>query len=52
MNDFRCDECGKFISFDDFDNGKAKRNCVTPDSHYSGEAFETLCPNHIQEASE
>ena len=40
----RCDVCGKFISFKD---GRARRQLVTPDSHYSAEEYETLCRNHI-----
>lgn len=37
-----CDECGRFIAFDDFDNG-AVRELLTPDSHFSREEYETLC---------
>lgn len=38
----RCDACGKFIAFEDFDKG-AKRKFITPDSYYSKETYETLC---------
>ena len=38
----RCDCCGKFIAFQDFDNG-AKRVMVTPDRAYSAEEYETVC---------
>jgi hypothetical protein len=39
----RCDVCGRFIAYKDFDDGKARRCMVTPDSDYSSEAYETLC---------
>jgi CRISPR/Cas system-associated protein Cas10 (large subunit of type III CRISPR-Cas system) len=42
----RCDVCGKFISFADFESGKALRIMVTPDSDYTAETFETLCRDH------
>jgi hypothetical protein len=38
----KCDYCGKFISIEDFDTGKASRK-FTPDSHYSVESFENKC---------
>ena len=38
----RCDRCGKFIAYDDFDNG-ALRVFVEPDSHFGPEIYETLC---------
>jgi hypothetical protein len=41
----RCDVCGKFIAMDDFDKG-AVRYCVTPDSEFSRETWETLCVKH------
>lgn len=41
----RCDACGKFIAFDDFDNG-AVRYMVTPDTGFTSEEFETLCIEH------
>lgn len=41
----RCVECGKFVSYKDFETGKAKREMITPDSHYTVEQFETICKN-------
>jgi len=43
----RCDVCGRFVSFVDIINGRARRHLVTPGSHYSAEEHETLCRNHI-----
>mgnify|MGYP007083436641 CR=1 FL=1 len=37
----KCDICGKFISWDEFDNNSAKRVLITPDSDYSCEEFST-----------
>ena len=45
-NNLKCDECGKFISFDDLESGMATRKLITPDSNYSNEEYETLCKNH------
>lgn len=45
----RCDICGHFISFSDFDNG-AIRRLDTPDSEFTAEAYETLCKKHAPEA--
>ena len=45
---FKCDVCGKFISFFDLDTGKAIHRMITPDSDISIESFETLCPEHNQ----
>ena len=39
----RCDECGKFIAFEDFVQNLAKREIITPDSHFTEEKYETLC---------
>jgi hypothetical protein len=43
----RCDVCGRFIAYDDFDNG-ATRQMLTPDSHFSSEDWETLCVEHSE----
>jgi len=40
----RCNACGKFIAYDDFDNG-AIRELVTPDSLETIEEWSTLCIN-------
>ncbi len=42
----RCDVCGKFIPYHDFDSGLAVRYMKTPDSHYTAETWGTLCKNH------
>lgn len=47
----RCDVCGKFISMQDFQDGKALRHLLTPDSDRSREEFETLCSEHNERAS-
>lgn len=41
----KCDVCGKFISYDDFDK-VATRRLLTPDSYFSREIYETLCREH------
>ena len=43
----KCQVCGRFISFDDIESGKARHIMVTPDSHVSYEEWETLCPKGI-----
>ncbi len=42
----RCDVCGRFISYQDFDDGLAIRYMKTPDSHYTAETYVTLCREH------
>ncbi len=39
----RCDSCGRFVAFRDFDLGGAIRRMVTPDSEFSKETWETIC---------
>jgi hypothetical protein len=41
----RCDICGRFIAYKDFDHG-AVRTLLTPDSDHSREEWETLCQRH------
>lgn len=41
---FRCDICGRFVSLSDLISGKASTKMVTPDTHFTAEEFETLCP--------
>ena len=45
----RCDVCGKFISYDDFDSGLAIRYMKTPDTHFTAETYMTLCRDHSGE---
>lgn len=44
----RCDVCGRFIPYDDFAYGHAKRNLITPDSAFTREEWETLCYRHTE----
>lgn len=46
VNYFKCDVCGRFIGYQDLDNGKAVHQMILPDSDYSSETYETLCPVH------
>jgi len=39
----RCDDCGRFIAYEDIENGVAVHYLVTPESAYTSETFETLC---------
>lgn len=38
----KCEYCGKFISYEDVENGNAK-HVFCPDSHFSGEATYWIC---------
>lgn len=46
----RCDVCGRYIALSAFDccktAGRAVRTLVTPDSEFTREEWETLCPEH------
>lgn len=42
----RCDECGRFVAFDDLLNGIATHRLITPDSDYSEERYASLCRRH------
>lgn len=44
----KCDNCGKFISFDDLMDGKARHTMVLPSSEYSDETFESTCQNCLE----
>lgn len=43
---FTCDICGRFISQEDLFYGRATHNLITPDSAFTAEEFESLCPEH------
>ena len=43
MRNCKCDNCGKFISYEDLDIGEATITMILPDSHYSIETWETIC---------
>jgi hypothetical protein len=45
----RCDVCGQFIAMHWFDCGKAKRELVYPDSEFTQETWDTLCPKHADD---
>ena len=42
----RCDVCGQFISYSDFEKEIATRVMLTPDSELTTETYETLCRKH------
>lgn len=44
----KCDICGRFISFKDFNNG-AINIMVLPESELTKETYETLCIKHNKE---
>lgn len=44
----RCQECGRLISYNDINIGKAIHRMVTPDTNVSYETWETLCHQHSQ----
>ena len=39
----RCNDCGRFISYESIDLGTAKVRFITPDSEYTAEDYECLC---------
>jgi hypothetical protein len=41
MNSFKCDVCGRFISYHELENGKARHVLIYPDSDYTAETWET-----------
>ena len=42
----KCDICGKFISYSDFESGEATNTLITPDSELTSEEYQTLCKKH------
>jgi hypothetical protein len=44
--DVRCDVCGRFISVDDLQIGRARHVLLTPDSEFTKETYESLCHKH------
>ncbi|MDE2098009.1 MAG: hypothetical protein KGL39_12220 [Patescibacteria group bacterium] len=44
MPTLKCDVCGRFISWADFNSEKAMRRLNTPDSQFSREEYDTVCP--------
>ena len=47
-NKIRCSYCGKFISYDDLDSGKAKCSFV-PDSSFGPEEIDFVCKKCTEE---
>jgi hypothetical protein len=45
----RCDECGRFIAYQDFVDGLATNRLVMPESLVTRETFEVLCKDHARE---
>ena len=45
----KCSVCGRFIAYSDLDRGLAKHELETPDSAYTSETYDSLCPKHYQE---
>lgn len=39
----KCDCCGRFIPFTDFETGEALRQFITPDSEWTHERYENVC---------
>lgn len=48
----RCIVCGRFISYEDFENGSAERYMVTPDTQFSVEKFENICKRCVRKLNE
>lgn len=48
MDVMRCDQCGRFISYKDIESGKAIWRMILPDSEFSKETWEGLCPEHYK----
>jgi len=44
----KCDICGRFISYSDFDKREAIRTLETPDSYFSDESYKTLCKKCVK----
>jgi hypothetical protein len=42
----RCDMCGRFISYNDFDKKKASRILILPESEVTDETYETVCKEY------
>jgi hypothetical protein len=40
---FQCDICHRFVALKDLANGTATRRCISDDTEFSKEEYETLC---------
>lgn len=47
----RCQECGRFIAYEDFATGAALHHLLEPDSQLGVETWETLCAKHRPQRS-
>lgn len=48
----RCDVCGRFIPYADFESGKALHRMISPSSGLSMEEWETLCREHYRPSND
>ena len=48
----RCDECGRFISYKDLENGEARHCMVLPDSECTCETWESTCKKCLKAEKE
>ena len=46
----RCDECGRFIAYDDFLTNKATVRQIAPSSEWTVETDEILCRDHAKKS--
>jgi hypothetical protein len=44
----RCDVCGRFFKLAALLDGTATHRMIEPDSDFTTESYETLCPPHSQ----
>ena len=44
-----CDVCKRYVSFQDIAENLASCKLITPESEYTPETFEILCPKHKTE---
>lgn len=42
-NKIVCDDCGKFVSYDDLAKGSASHHMINPDAYGFEETFESQC---------
>jgi hypothetical protein len=47
----KCQECGRFISYQDFADNNAIHRMLEPDSDLGVEKWETLCFKHYRQAA-
>ena len=47
----KCDVCGRFVPYADFESGKATNILIALDSWCSVEAWEVLCAKHAKDTT-